>query len=119
MAEPTTTSAASIALTGASIVALFPGVDAAQVLGAFAGAAVFVMSSQDMSTLRKLAFLALAFFAGILAAKPVAVLLDTLLPERVDVPASVGALVASAMAIKVLLALINRADTLNFSGGDK
>lgn len=105
MAEPTTTASAAVAAAG--LLALFPGVDAGIVLGAFSGAAVFVLSAADYSPLQKLAYLALAFFAGVLMATTMAGLIDSLLPAAVEVPAAVGALLASALVIKLLLWLID------------
>lgn len=110
MAEPTSTTAATGAVTGASLLALFPGLDAGAVLGAFAGASVFVMSSNDLTTLKKLAFLGLAIVAGLIAAPMAAALLAIILPQSVQVSAGVGALIASALVIKVLIWLINKAD---------
>ncbi|QND84651.1 Putative phage holin [Chromobacterium vaccinii] len=111
MAEPASTSATYATVAGASALAMFPGLDAGAVLGAFAGAAVFVMSSNELRTGKKLVFLALAFVAGLLAAPIASALLATVLPERVQVSAGVGALLASATVIKVLIRLINKADS--------
>ncbi|WP_043615170.1 putative holin [Chromobacterium violaceum] len=111
MAEPASTSATYATVAGASVLAMFPGLDAGAVLGAFAGAAVFVMSSNELGTGKKLVFLALAFVAGLLAAPIASALLATVLPERVQVSAGVGALLASATVIKVLIRLINKADS--------
>ncbi|WP_337881775.1 putative holin [Chromobacterium haemolyticum] len=119
MAEPASTTAATVAITGVSLLALFPGLDAGTVLGAFAGAAVFVMSSNELGTLKKLAFLALAFVAGLIAAPMASTLLATMLPERVQVSAGVGALLASALVIKVLIRLINKTDTADLLSGLK
>lgn len=113
MAEPASTTVATAAVTGVSLLALFPGLDASAVLGAFAGAAVFVMSSNELGTLKKLAFLALAFLAGLIAAPIAAALLATVMPDRIQVSAGVGALLASALVVKVLIHLINKADDLS------
>lgn len=107
MAEPTSTTTAAVATAG--LLAMFPGVDAGIVLGAFSGAAVFVLSAADYSTLKKLAYLALAFFAGMLAAPLAAGLLATILPASVQAPPAVGALLAAALTIKLLLWLIEGA----------
>ncbi|WP_137936113.1 putative holin [Chitinivorax sp. B] len=109
MTEPAS-STATLALTGASLLALFPGLDAGAVLGAFAGGAVFVMSSNELGTLRKLAFLGLAMIAGLVAAPTAAALLGSFLPTGVTVSAGVGALLASAVVIKLLIWLIQQAD---------
>lgn len=122
MAEPASTTVATAAVTGASLLALFPGMDAGAVLGAFAGASVFILSSNELGTVKKLAFLVLAFIAGLIAAPLSSALLSTVMPERVQVSAGVGALVASALVIKVLIRLINKADATDILAslkGDK
>lgn len=110
MAEPASTSLATAAVAGAGLVALFPGLDGGAVLGAFAGASVFILSSQNLTTARKLAFLVLAILAGIVAGPFATSLIDTALPERVIVSEGVGALVASSIVIKLLIWLIGHAD---------
>lgn len=107
MAELSTT---VVAVTGVGAISLLPGVDAATVLGAFAGAAVFVLNSDDLSTLKKLAFLVLSIVAGCLGAPLAAHLIGRSLPDGVEVGHGVGALVASAVLVKLLLALIRVAD---------
>lgn len=122
MAEPASTSAATLALTGAGLLALYPGLDAGTVLGAFAGGAVFVLSSHELSAAKKLAFLLLSIAAGIVGSASTASLIDWLLPGPVDVDKGVGALVASAVAVKLLLWLIasNPAELLaGLRGGGK
>lgn len=109
MAEPSITST-TVAVAG--LVALFPGVDAGIVLGAFAGAAVFVLSSESYTPLLKLAFLVLATVAGMLAAPMAAGLLHAMLPAAVAVPQSVGALLAAAVSIQLLMRAIKQAETL-------
>ncbi|QRQ88516.1 putative holin [Cupriavidus oxalaticus] len=107
MAEPSTT--AALAVTSVGAITLLPGVDAATVLGAFAGAAVFVLNADEMSTPKKLAFLVLSMVAGCLAAPLAAALIAKALPTDTAVSHGVGALVASAVLVKILLALIRLA----------
>jgi len=111
MAEPVATSTTTaLAVTGVGAITLLPGVDAATVLGAFAGAAVFVLNSDDLSMPKKLAFLVLSIVAGCLAAPLAATLLAKALPTEAEVSHGVGALVASAVLVKLLRALIRLAD---------
>jgi uncharacterized membrane protein len=111
MAELTSIAAAvTTGATGVSILALFPGTDASTVLGAFAGASVFVMSSNELGPLKKMVFLVLAFIAGLIVAPLSSELLSNFLPNHVQVSESVGALLASALVIKVLTRLIAKAD---------
>ncbi|WP_066738163.1 putative holin [Cupriavidus sp. D384] len=111
MAEPiSTSSTAAIAVTGVGAVSLLPGVDAATVLGAFAGAAVFALNSDELSTGKKVAFLLLSIVMGCLAAPLAATLIARVLPADTHVSHGVGALIASAVLVKFLLALIRLAD---------
>lgn len=123
MTEPVTTNATA-ATVGVALLSLFPGVDAAVVMGAFAGAGVFVLASDDLVPLKRGAFFLLSFVAGCLAARLCADLISWGLPERIQVNPAVGALVASAVSIKLLLWLIRRAENPDkfidsFKGGPK
>lgn len=123
MTEPVTTNATA-ATVGVALLSLFPGVDAAVVMGAFAGAGVFVLASDDLVPLKRGAFFLLSFVAGCLAARLCADLIGWGLPERIQVNPAVGALVASAVSIKLLLWLIRRAENPDklidsFKGGPK
>ncbi|MGN7105170.1 putative holin [Ralstonia holmesii] len=112
MAEPiSTSSTATLAVTGAGALSiLLPGVDPGAVLGAFAGAAVFVLNSGELGTVKKLGFLAASIVAGLLSAPLAAALLARALPTNTEVSQAVGALVASAVVVKLLLAMIRLAD---------
>lgn len=112
MAEPiSTSSTATLAVTGAGALSLLlPGVDPGAVLGAFAGAAVFVLNSGELGTVKKLGFLAASIVAGLLSAPLAAALIARALPTNTEVSQAVGALVASAVVVKLLLALIRLAD---------
>ncbi|WP_293937676.1 putative holin [Iodobacter sp.] len=109
MTEPVSTSYATSAVTSLAVLSLFPGIDAAIVLGAFAGAVVFVMTSDDLTILKRLAFMAISFIAGCLAAQNVASMMSSFLP-KIAVSNGVGALVAAAISVRLLLWLIRRAN---------
>ncbi|CAJ0695992.1 phage holin family protein [Ralstonia wenshanensis] len=111
MAEPISTgSTATLAVTGVGALSLLPGVDPGTVLGAFAGAAVFVLNSGELGTVKKLGFLATSIVAGLLSAPLAAALIAKALPTNIEVSHAVGALVASTVVVKLLLALIRLAD---------
>jgi len=111
MAEPiSTSSTTALAVTGVGAISLLPGIDAATVLGAFSGAAVFALTSDELSTGKKVAFLLLSIVMGCLAAPLAASLIARVLPTDTQVSDGVGALVASAVLVKLLLALIRLAD---------
>ncbi|WP_197337941.1 putative holin [Ralstonia solanacearum] len=112
MAEPiaTGTSAAAVAVTGVGAISLLPGVDPGTVLGAFAGAAVFALNSGELTVAKKLSFLVLSIVAGVLSAPLAATLIARALPANTEVSEAVGALVASTVVVRLLLALIRAAD---------
>ncbi len=112
MAEPiaTSTSAAAVAVTSVGAVSLLPGVDPGTVLGAFAGAAVFALNSGELTVAKKLSFLVLSIVAGVLSAPLAASLIARALPANTEVSEAVGALVASTVVVRLLLALIRAAD---------
>ncbi|MCC7005284.1 MAG: hypothetical protein IT497_01400 [Ottowia sp.] len=117
----TTLTATTTAAIG--LLSLFPGIDAAVAMGAFAGAAVFVMSSTELSTSKKIAFFLISFLAGYVSAGFIAEVVALPLLHRLQVPHGVGALIASAIAVKSLLWLIGKAnnidDLVNFIKGRK
>ncbi|USM11616.1 LysA [Burkholderia phage Carl1] len=99
-----------MAALGVATLSLFPGVDANVVMGAFAGSLLFVMTSADPSIPKRVAFFVISFVAGCLTAELFAAGLDAVLPARIDVHAGIGALIASALVVKLLLWLIAQAD---------
>jgi hypothetical protein len=99
MAEPSTTTFSIAA--GVGLAGLIPGIDGNALLGAFAGAALVVVTSKDLSTAKRFAYLLISIAAGYLSA-----------PEVVQVTpihsTGVAAFFASALAIAVTLQLIER-----------
>jgi len=89
-------------LTGLALLSLFPGVDPGVLLGAFAGALVFIATTAELGNLRKAGLFIAAFVTGALAAPLVATVLASVLPQSVEVPKAVGALLASALAVHLL-----------------
>ncbi|MGL4448701.1 MAG: putative holin [Shewanella sp.] len=106
MPEPISSSSATGTVLGLALMSLIPGMDAASVLGAFAGALVFVVSAEEVGGFRKALLFVASFIGGLLLAAPVGGLLTTLTPASVDVSQGVGALVAAAMAVRLLQAAL-------------
>lgn len=100
MAEPSTTSTAIVS-AGIGFASLFPGIDGNALIGAFAGAALLVVSSKDLSLGKRFAYLVISFIAGYLAA-----------PDLVQVTpirsTGVAAFFAAALAIAITLQLLER-----------
>lgn len=113
MAEPVTATTSTIAnasLLGAILVSLFPGIDAGIVMGAFAGAVVFVLSAHDIRNLAKVGYFVVAFICGMAGAATGTSVLVWLLPERITVTPSVAAVIIAAISVKLLLWLIGQAN---------
>ncbi|WP_375592106.1 putative holin [Chitiniphilus eburneus] len=109
MADPISTSTATTTVGAVFLLSLLPGLNPETVLGAFAGAIVFVISDGALSIWKRLLSFVLSFIAGLIAAGLVAGLIDTVMPRTVTVSPGVGALVAAAVAIRILQWLIRRA----------
>lgn len=105
-AEPTTTAAAAV--TSVALISLLPGVDAAVVLGAFSGAVVFVMASDELNALKKIGFFLPSFFAGLLGATTGVKIIEAALFGSVVVSPGVGALVVATTAVKLLIWLLGQ-----------
>jgi hypothetical protein len=108
MAEPAATTTAAVSLTGVAILALLPGVDAAVVLGAFSGAVVFVMASDELTAAKKIGFFLPSFFAGLLGASTGVKVIESALFGGVAVSPGVGALVVATTAVKLLIWLLGQ-----------
>lgn len=108
MAEPAATTTAATTTAAVAILALLPGVDAAVVLGAFSGAVVFVMASDELTPAKKIGFFLPAFFAGLLGAATGVKVIESALLGSVSVSPGVGALVVATTAVKLLIWLLGQ-----------
>ncbi|WP_413722412.1 putative holin [Sodalis sp. RH23] len=104
MSEPV--SATAVVTTGAGVATLgwFSGLDPAVVIGSFAGAVFFVTSAADLTVPKRLGFFIVSLVFGVLACRPASEIITTVLLLHTRLPDSIGALVAGAMAIKILMA---------------
>ena len=109
MTEPASVSSASATVATVTFASLTPGVPAAVVLGSFAGAVMFVVVANDFSIWKKLLLFLASFVAGFLGAETTARLLETCLPIQ-TVDHGVGALVAGAIAVRLLMFVTARLD---------
>lgn len=98
----------------ASLLSYWTSIHPSVIIGAFAGAAVYVLSSSDISLYRKACFFILSFSMGIIgaeyAAKVISSMTSFVTHSTIEVDASIGALAASAVSIKMVLSLISKAD---------
>lgn len=102
MPEPISSSAATSVLTGLALLFTLPGIDPSMVLGALTGAVLFVAATEEHSRWRRLALFVASFIGGLLLADLVCQLLGIALPIGVPVSKAVGALLSSALMVRVL-----------------
>ncbi|RKU01829.1 hypothetical protein C7H84_19135 [Burkholderia sp. Nafp2/4-1b] len=100
MAEPNTSSAAAIA-AAVGLAGIAPGIDGDALIGAFAGAALVVVTSRELGLVKRAAYLVISLVMGYLAAPEIVIL--------VPIHSSgVAAFFAAALVITVTLTLIER-----------
>ncbi|WP_191923169.1 putative holin [Pantoea agglomerans] len=123
MTEPVTgTGVATAAVTGVTLVSLFGPLDGPTVIGAFAGAAIFVASANDFRIWWRLLLGAVSFVAGLVTAPFSASLIAVLAPHSAAVDMPLGALVSSAAAVRILMAISSKDGPSllsRFRGGDR
>lgn len=108
MPEPISSSTAAGTVTGLAVLSLLPGLDAEIVMGAFAGALIWICTTEELGILRRIALFVAAFLAGIYAAGFCANLLAIIVPEAIAVPRAVGALIASAVTVRLLQFILRK-----------
>jgi hypothetical protein len=110
MSEPAiATVATSAALgTATATTALLPGIDSNALVGAVAGAALFVTSSRDLPLVRRVIYLVISTVIGYLAAPEVL----AHLPLQ---STAVAAFLAGALVVTLTMQLIERAKTFDLA----
>lgn len=104
--------AAAATATPVTLMAFFHNIPPDVLIGAFAGAVMFLLSSAPMSRIKLFGYFLISIVAGILSAEAVAKILTatlSLVMLQVDVSNSVGALFGAASAINIILVVKNRA----------
>ncbi|MEG2433746.1 MAG: putative holin, partial [Acinetobacter sp.] len=109
-----TASTGVAAVTGVTLVGLLSGLDTGVVIGAFAGAVVFVLSATEFRIWKRVVFFVVAFVLGILTAGFSTAMLSTVIPASVMVEKPIGALVSSATIVWILIAVIAKAKNSTF-----
>lgn len=97
MADPFSGSTAGgiVVVGGISMASLFSGIDGNALVGAFAGAAVFVLRAQDLGIARRLIYFAISMAMGYLAVP------EIVRWSTVSTPA-VAAFIASAATVTIM-----------------
>ncbi|HHQ6599869.1 TPA: putative holin [Serratia fonticola] len=120
MAEPvtTTTTVAGGAVTGVAVMTFFAGLPADVVLGAFAGAILFVVSASEYGIRSRLILAIGSFTAGLTMYKPAAAWIVDFLPAGYDRGAdAAGALLAAGCVIRLLMMINSGGGFLRKRGG--
>ncbi|HCI7518157.1 phage holin family protein [Klebsiella pneumoniae] len=109
MSDPITSSGvAGSALTGASIYGLLTGTDYGVVFGAFAGSVFYIATAADLSATRRMAYFVVSYIAGVLCAGLVGSKLSALTGYSDKPLDAIGAVIISALAVKILTFLNNQ-----------
>ncbi|CNL31897.1 Uncharacterised protein [Yersinia enterocolitica] len=119
MAEPvTTTAVAGGAVTGVAVMTFFAGLPADVVLGAFAGAILFVVSASEYGIRSRVILAIGSFTAGLTMYKPAAAWIVDFLPAGYDRGAdAAGALLAAGCVIRLLMMINSGGGFLKKRGG--
>ncbi|AZZ98013.1 MULTISPECIES: putative holin [Pseudoalteromonas] len=107
MSEPISTTKAVAAV---SALTLIPGADPAAVIGAFTGAVLFIMSNDQLSTVKRIGLFLVSFLGGLVCADWSSILISNLLPDSLQISSGMGALIASACVVRLVQYLMNLMD---------
>ena len=127
-AEPisaTVTAGVAAGTTGVTFATLFPEATPAVMVCSLAGAALYILSSEDHKIWKQLLFALISFIGGIYcagtASEIIAALINAVLyqlspPVSIKVSPAIGALAASTVSVTVLLRVLKRSRTGNLPG---
>lgn len=121
MHEPVSGTAIATGLSATTLLSYWAGIPSGVVIGSFAGAVVYVLTNSDIPIFKRLTFFFISFVVGIMASdyftKIIEATTSLFIRREIQVDASIGALVASAIAIKLLLSLMSKAKVPDFPSG--
>lgn len=107
MAEPSTTLVGVGSMISIAMLSMFSGIDVPTLMGAIAGASLFVTSAKDIKFSSRILYLFISLFMGYLAG-------PSLLAEYFKQPA-LCAFIASACCISVALKLISSVEQIDIT----
>jgi 4-hydroxybenzoate polyprenyltransferase len=124
MSEPLTVTVASGAASGVAmgsivtaLAAVFPEATPSVMICSLAGATFYVLTSQSYTLWKQTLLAMVSFIGGIYSAQMASDIISALInaalehlnpPVTVNIPPAVGALVASAICVSVLIAILKR-----------
>ena len=111
MTEPTSLTFTSF-ISAFSLSMIYPNIENGIILGALCGSILLVISEQCISLLRRIVLFLISFSIGLLLAEMTLYLLIPIFPTNIQtkMPLGLGALISSAISVKLLLWLIKKFD---------
>lgn len=117
MHEPVSGTAITSGLGVTTLLSYWAGIPSGVIIGSFAGAVVYVLTNSDVPIFKRLTFFLISFLVGIIGAGYTAKVIEGFTrvwtQSDIHVDHSIGALIAAALAIKVLFNLIAKAKVPN------
>ncbi|HAS0917351.1 putative holin [Enterobacter asburiae] len=127
-AEPitaTVTAGVAAGTTGITFATLFPEATPAVMVCSLAGAALYILSSEDHKIWKQILFALISFIGGIYCAGTASEIIAALInaglnqlnpPVTIQVSPAIGALAASTVSVTILLRILARSKTGNLPG---
>ncbi|EHN8798491.1 hypothetical protein RCI33_004693 [Enterobacter hormaechei] len=127
-AEPitaTVTAGVAAGTTGITFATLFPEATPAVMVCSLAGAALYLLSSEDHKIWKQILFALISFIGGIYCAGTASEIIAALInaglnqlspPVTIKVSPAIGALAASTVSVTILLRILARSKTGNLPG---
>lgn len=127
-AEPitaTVTAGVAAGTTGITFATLFPEATPAVMVCSLAGAALYILSSEDHKIWKQILFALISFIGGIYCAGTASEIIAALInaglnqlssPVTIKVSPAIGALTASTVSVTILLRILARSKTGNLPG---
>ena len=103
MNEPLSATTVTVLAGTTGFVAWWNNLDVGTIMGAFMGAVFFVISSIELSRFVRAGYFSISFFLGIITAPIATEVIGGILRTKAQPPEALGALLASSVAIKLLL----------------
>ncbi|KTG95991.1 hypothetical protein ASV37_25600 [Enterobacter hormaechei subsp. steigerwaltii] len=111
--------------TGITFATLFPEATPAVMVCSLAGAALYILSSEDHKIWKQIVFALISFIGGVYCAGTASEIIAALInaglnqlspPVSIKVSPAIGALAASTVSVTVLLRVLKRSRTGNLPG---
>ncbi|KVJ40797.1 putative holin [Enterobacter cloacae] len=127
-AEPitaTVTAGVAAGTTGVTFATLFPEATPAVMVCSLAGAALYILSSEDHKIWKQILFALISFIGGIYCASTASEIIAAIInaglnqlspPVTIKVSPAIGALAASTVSVTILLRILARSKTGNLPG---